>query len=225
MSNAMMRLTVAQEVIQSGVLPIFYHQDLTLAAPLLEASAAGGARVFEWTNRGPGALRLFEELRERAVQKKLSLKLGVGSIVDAPTAAAYINAGAEFVVGPCLSSAVADVCNRRKVSYVPGCGSVTEINEAHALGCEFVKLFPAAEVGGPSFVKAVRGPMPWTSVIATGGVDLTIESFRAWFEAGTTALGLGSNLFAKSLLDARDFKALEQKMAQALQLARQARGG
>ena len=112
------------------------------------------------------------------------MALGVGSVTDAPTAASYLNCGADFVVGPCFVEEVARLCNRRVVPYVPGCGTVAEIVAAQEAGCNLVKLFPAGCAGGPSFVKSVRGPLPRVQIMATGAVEPTEESLRAWFEAG-----------------------------------------
>jgi 2-dehydro-3-deoxyphosphogluconate aldolase/(4S)-4-hydroxy-2-oxoglutarate aldolase len=142
--------------------------------------------------------------------------LGVGTIVDAPTAALYLSAGANFVVGPSLNPEVARLCNRRKVAYLPGCGSATEIAQAEELGVEIVKVFPGSAVGGPGFVKAVLGPMPWTNIMPTGGVNATEESIRSWFEAGVACVGIGSSLIAKDLVTAGNFDAISAKVAQVL---------
>ena len=142
--------------------------------------------------------------------------LGVGSVIDAPTAALYISAGANFVVGPVLNPEVARLCNRHKVAYSPGCGSVSEISDAEELGVEIVKVFPGTQVGGPAFVKAMRGPMPWTRLMPTGGVDATRESIRAWFQAGAACVGMGSKLITKELVAAGDWDAISEKVAQVL---------
>ena len=151
--------------------------------------------------------------------------LGVGSVVDPGTAAMYINAGAAFVVGPVLNEEVAKVCNRRKIAYSPGCGSVSEISRAEELGCEIIKIFPGGQVGGPSFVKSVKGPMPWTSIVPTGGVDSTEESIGAWIGAGCVCLGMGSKLVTKELVAARDWDKISENVSRVIEMIKKARGG
>jgi len=152
------------------------------------------------------------------------LILGVGSGVDPGTASLYINCGANFVVGPILNPEVARACNRRKIPYSPGCGSASEISQAEELGCEIVKVFPGAEVGGPAFVKAVKGPCPWVSIMPTGGVDSTEVSLKAWFDAGVSCVGMGSNLITKDLLKAKDYEGLAKKVRSTRELIRKLRG-
>jgi 2-dehydro-3-deoxyphosphogluconate aldolase/(4S)-4-hydroxy-2-oxoglutarate aldolase len=135
--------------------------------------------------------------------------MGAGSIVDAPTAGIYIANGAKFVVGPLINADVARICNRRGIPYSPGCGSVTEIGDAQELGCEIVKVFPGSSVGGPDFVRNVMGPMPWTRIMPTGGVEPTEASLREWFSAGIVACGIGSNLISRQLLDVGDYRGIE----------------
>jgi len=144
--------------------------------------------------------------------------------VDAPTAALYLANGANFIVGPLLNPEVGKVCNRRKVSYSPGCGSVSEIAQAEELGVEIVKVFPGKEVGGPAFVKNVLGPCPWTAIMPTGGVDATEESISAWIKAGAAALGMGSNLVTRELVAAGDFEGIAKKVEQCLLWVKKARG-
>jgi 2-dehydro-3-deoxyphosphogluconate aldolase/(4S)-4-hydroxy-2-oxoglutarate aldolase len=150
--------------------------------------------------------------------------MGVGSVVDAPTAGLYIANGARFVVGPVLNADVARVCNRRKIPYSPGCGSATEISQAEELGCEIVKIFPGESVGGPDFVKALLGPCPWTRIMPTGGVDSTEESLRKWFEAGVACVGMGTNLITRDLLGKQDYAGIEARVRATIQLIRKIRG-
>jgi 2-dehydro-3-deoxyphosphogluconate aldolase / (4S)-4-hydroxy-2-oxoglutarate aldolase len=149
-----------------------------------------------------------------------SVIMGVGSVVDAPTAGIYIANGAKFVVGPLLNADVARVCNRRGIPYSPGCGTASEIGYAQELGCEIVKVFPGSSVGGPDFVKSVMAPMPWTRIMPTGGVEATEQSLRAWFGAGIVACGIGGNLVTKQLLDAKDYKGIEEKVRTTVQLVK-----
>ncbi|MGD9317486.1 MAG: bifunctional 4-hydroxy-2-oxoglutarate aldolase/2-dehydro-3-deoxy-phosphogluconate aldolase [Anaerolineae bacterium] len=217
------RLEVLSTMIDLGLVPVFYHPDLDVAKQVVAACRAGGARVVEFTNRGDLAFQTFTELAKHIVERELHVVLGVGTIVDAPTAALYLSAGANFVVGPSLNPEVARLCNRRKVAYLPGCGSATEIAQAEELGVEIVKVFPGSAVGGPGFVKAVLGPMPWTNIMPTGGVDATEESIRSWFEAGVACVGIGSKLIAKDLVTAGNFDAISAKVAQVLAWIEEAR--
>jgi len=218
------RLQTLNAILDQGLVPVFYHPDPEVARKVLDAVAAGGGRLLEMTNRGDRACHVFRHLEEYAAKQHPEMILGVGSVIDAPTAALYIAEGANFVVGPTLCPEIARLCNRRKVPYSPGCGSVTEIQTAHELGCEIVKIFPGAEVGGPSFVKAVLGPCPWTLLMPTGGVDATRESVTAWIKAGTAALGIGSNLIRKEDIEAGNYAAITERVRNVLQWVREARG-
>ena len=218
------RLAVLTALESQGVAPVFYHPDPEVSLNVIRACARGGARAIEFTNRGDFAVDLFGDLA-RALQKTdPDVILGIGSVVDAGTAALYLNRGARLVVSPCLVPEVARVCNRRMTAYFPGCGSVTEIGEAHELGCEIVKLFPGASVGGADFVKAVKGPMPWAKIMPTGGVDPDEASVKAWFGAGIVAAGMGSKLITKEMLDAKDYKGIENKVRDTVELIKRVRG-
>ena len=206
------RMEVLNAMFDIGLVPVFYNKDLDTVLAIIEACAAGGARVVEFTNRGDLAYRVFADAIQHISDHNLDVILGVGSIVDAPTAGLYISSGANFVVGPLLNPEVARVCNRRKIPYSPGCGSVSEIAQAEELGVEIVKVFPGSEVGGPAFVKSVAGPCPWTRIMPTGGVDASQESLRAWFGAGVACVGIGSNLVSKEIVASGDFDALTAKV-------------
>jgi 2-dehydro-3-deoxyphosphogluconate aldolase/(4S)-4-hydroxy-2-oxoglutarate aldolase len=205
------------------LVPVFYHGDIGVAEQVVSACTAGGAQVVEFTNRGDFAPQVFLELSQRFVRKDPDVILGVGSVVDAPTAALYIAYGANFVVGPILNPEIARLCNRRKIPYSPGCGSASEIAEAEELGVEIVKVFPGSSVGGPGFVKSVLGPCPWTRMMPTGGVDATEESIGAWFGAGAACVGIGSKLVRKDLVAAGDYESITRKVAQVLTWIREAR--
>jgi 2-dehydro-3-deoxyphosphogluconate aldolase/(4S)-4-hydroxy-2-oxoglutarate aldolase len=210
------RLTVLNAVVETGLVPVFYHADLEVAKQIVAACARGGAQVVEFTNRGDRAWQVFTQLVEWAENPQSDVILGVGSVTDAPTAALYIASGANFVVGPVLNTEVARLCNRRKIAYMPGCGSASEISQAEETGVEIVKVFPGAEVGGPGFVKAMLGPMPWTRIMPTGGVDATEESIQSWFKAGVAAVGIGSNLITRQIVAAGDYDGLSKQVAQVL---------
>lgn len=208
-----------------GIIPVFYNAGYEVARQVACACADGGARVVEFTNRGDRAVDVFTRLEEYCAGERPDIVLGVGSIVDAPTAALYIAAGANFVVGPLLDEETGLLCNSRKIPYSPGCGTMTEIHRAHRLGVEICKVFPGAEVGGPAFVKNVRGPCPWTEIMPTGGVSPTRESLAAWFGAGVACVGMGSNLVTKELLAARDYAGITRRAREAIELVAEIREG
>jgi 2-dehydro-3-deoxyphosphogluconate aldolase/(4S)-4-hydroxy-2-oxoglutarate aldolase len=217
------RLEVLNTMIEIGLIPVFYNQDVEVAKKIVQACAAGGARVVEFTNRGDLAYQVFAELVRHFAKEDPGIILGIGSVIDPGTAALYISSGANFVVGPVLNPGVAKVCNRRKVPYSPGCGSASEISEAEELGVEICKIFPGSQVGGPAFVKAVLGPCPWTRIMPTGGVDATEESIKGWFKAGVSCVGMGSKLVRKDLVAAGNWEEITRTVRQVLEWIREAR--
>jgi len=217
------RIQVAQAMEQTGIVPVFYHSDIELAKQILKACYAAGIRVFEFTNRGDFAHEVFAELNKYALKELPELMLGIGSVVDAGTTSLYLQLGANFIVSPLLKPEMAIVCNQRKVLWAPGCATLTEINQALELGAEIVKIFPGTQVGGPGFVKAVKGPCPWVSIMPTGGVAPTEENLRPWFEAGVTCVGMGSKLFPKAAIQAGDFDRIQATAKKALELVQQIR--
>jgi len=218
------RMAVLTAMMTQGVIPVFYHPDIEVCKNVIQACANGGAKCIEFTNRGDFAWQTFMQVNQYFKDVDPSVIMGVGSVVDAPTAALYIANGANFVVGPLLNAEVAKVCNRHCVPYSPGCGSASEVNYAQELGCEIVKVFPGSCVGGPDFVKNIRGPMPWTKLMPTGGVDPTEESLTKWFKAGIVAAGIGSKLITKELLAAKDYKGIETRVAETVALIHKIRG-
>jgi 2-dehydro-3-deoxyphosphogluconate aldolase/(4S)-4-hydroxy-2-oxoglutarate aldolase len=212
------RMTVLTAMMGQGVVPVFYHPDVETCVNVIQACANGGARCIEFTNRGDFAAHVFLDVARHFARADPSVIMGVGSIVDAPTAGLYIANGARFVVGPILNADVAKVCNRRMIPYSPGCGSASEISYAQELGCEIVKVFPGESVGGPTFVKNVLGPMPWTRIMPTGGVDPDEKSLREWFGAGIVAAGMGSKLITNDLLKAGDWKGIEERVRKTVDL-------
>jgi len=194
----------------SGIVPVFYHSDIEVAKEVLSACYKGGIRTFEFTNRGDFAQDIFAQLVKFAAKECPEMILGIGSIVDAPTAALFIQLGANFIVGPLFNPDIAKVCNRRLIPYSPGCGSVSEIGFAQESGCDLCKVFPAGNVGGPSFIKSVLGPMPWSMLMVTGGVEPTEENITAWIKSGVTCVGMGSNLFPASVIIAKDWSKITE---------------
>lgn len=212
------RLQVYQTMVNTGIVPVFYHSDAEVAKKVLKACYEGGIRAFEFTNRGDFAHEVFAGLVKWADKECPEMILGIGSIVDAPTAALYIQLGANFVVGPLLNPEVFKVCNRRQIAYSPGCATVSEIGLAQELGAEIVKVFPGGNVGGPSFVKNIKGPMPWSRIMVTGGVEPTEENLSAWFRAGVTCVGMGSNLFPKEVLKNGEWHKITELCSQSLSI-------
>jgi len=217
------RLTVLTTMIDVGLVPLFYSDDVELCKKVIHALAKGGARVIEFTNRGDQAMEVFKELVPYFAKAEPNLIMGVGSIVDGPTAALAISYGAEFVVGPMLNAEVAKICNRRKIAYMPGCGTVSEISAAEELGCEICKVFPGAQVGGPGFIKAVMAPMPWSKLMPTGGVSAEEDNIKGWIGAGAVCVGMGSKMVRKDWLAAGEFDKITANAKQVLQWIREAR--
>ncbi|RPI24061.1 MAG: bifunctional 4-hydroxy-2-oxoglutarate aldolase/2-dehydro-3-deoxy-phosphogluconate aldolase [Chloroflexota bacterium] len=210
------RLEVINTVLEVGLVPLFYNPDPQTARNIVAACQAGGARVIEFTNRGDSAYTVFTSLAPYVAHEFPKVILGVGSVVDAPTAAMYIAAGANFIVGPIFNEEIARLCNRRKIAYMPGCGTLTEISKAEEMGVEIVKLFPGESIGGPAFVKAILGPSPWTRAMPTGGVDATQESIQAWFKAGVACVGMGSKLITKEIVSGGNYDSLTARVTQIL---------
>ena len=210
------KMQVLDAIVSTGMVPVYYNKDVEIAKQVVKACYEGGVRAFEFTNRGDFAHEVFAELIKFATKECPELVLGVGSIVDAGTASLYLQLGANFVVGPLFNPEIAKVCNRRLVPYTPGCGSVSEIGFAQEVGCDLGKIFPAGHVGGPSFVKNIKAPMPWSMIMATGAVEPTEENLSAWFKAGVTCVGMGSKLFPKEMIAAGNWEAISTLCRDAL---------
>jgi 2-dehydro-3-deoxyphosphogluconate aldolase/(4S)-4-hydroxy-2-oxoglutarate aldolase len=211
------RLEVAAKMAETGMVPLFYHSDIEIAKKVLKACYDGGARLLEFTSRGDFAHQIFDELNRYVLRELPDMIMGVGSVTDAAAASLYMQLGANFIVTPVLREDIAVVCNRRKVLWSAGCGSLTEIARAEELGGEIVKLFPGSTYG-PGFVKAIKGPQPWTSIMPTGGVSTEEDNLRAWFDAGVTCVGMGSKLISKEVLANGDYEGLKAKVAATLNL-------
>lgn len=217
------RLEVLQTMIETGIVPLYYNSDVAVVKNVVAACYKGGARVFEFTNRGDFAHEVFAELNKWCLKELPGMMVGVGSIAEPATAALYIQMGAHFIVAPSLNEDLAKTCNRRKVAWIPGCGTLSEINKAEELGCEIVKIFPGKEVGGPSFVQSVKAPCPWTNLMPSGGVSPDRENLEAWFKAGVSCVGLGSQLTPKDVIEKGEFTFIENKVREALQIVKEIR--
>ncbi len=210
------RHQVISEMHRSSMVPLFYHKDIELAKKVLHACFKGGARLLEFTHRGDFAHEVFEELIHFSSEHLPGMILGVGSVTDAASASYYMQIGANFVVTPVFREDIAVVCNRRKVLWSPGCGTLTEIAKAEEMGAEIIKLFPG-NIYGPEFVKAIKGPQPWTSIMPTGGVSTDPENLSAWFKSGVVCVGMGSQLISNEVLANKDFDGLKKTVATTLQ--------
>ena len=217
------RIEVFLKMKENGMVPLYYSPDVEKCKKVVKACYDGGARSFEFTNRGDFAHEVFAELSKYVKKELPGMVIGVGSIVEAGTTSLYIQLGADFIVSPMLNPDMAKVCNRRKVLWSPGCGSVSEINQAEELGCELVKIFPAGEVGGPAFISAVKGPMPWSNLMPSGGVTPEYDNLKAWFKAGATCVGMGSQLMKKEFIDGENFEGLTEKVKESLALIQKIR--
>ena len=218
------RLQVAQKMHEQGMVPLFYEADVDTAKQVLDALYRGGARLLEFTNRGDFAHEIFRELNVYARRELPDMILGVGSVTDAGTAALYMQLGANFIVTPALREDIAIACNRRKVLWSPGCGSLTEICRAEELGCEIVKLFPGS-VYGPGFVKSVRAPQPWTNIMPTGGVSPDRDNLSGWLHAGVYCVGMGSKLMKRKANGSFDPEGIERTTREALGMIVDIRAG
>ena len=216
------KLQTLQTIKETGMVPVFYNADLEISKKVLKACYDGGVRAFEFTNRGDFAQEVFGPLVKYANAELPGMIVGVGSVVDPATAALYIQLGANFVVGPLFNPAVAPVCNRRLIPYAPGCGSVSEVGAAQEAGCDICKVFPG-DVLGPTFVKGLRAPMPWSQIMVTGGVKPTKENLEAWFKAGVTAVGMGSNLFPKEVIAAGEWEKISALCKETLDIIKNSR--
>ncbi|UII31821.1 bifunctional 4-hydroxy-2-oxoglutarate aldolase/2-dehydro-3-deoxy-phosphogluconate aldolase [Fulvivirga ulvae] len=211
------RIQVFSKMEETGLVPLFFHDNADVVQQVVKACYLGGARLFEFTSRGDFAHEIYADLAKFCTKECPELILGVGSVTDAAAASLYMQMGANFIVTPVLREDIALVCNRRKVLWSPGCGSLTEIARAEELGCEVVKLFPG-DVYGAEFVKGIKGPCPWTNIMPTGGVTPTEENLKYWFDSGVSCVGMGSQLVTKNIINNGDYGALERKVRETLDI-------
>ncbi|MBS7630513.1 bifunctional 4-hydroxy-2-oxoglutarate aldolase/2-dehydro-3-deoxy-phosphogluconate aldolase [Candidatus Bathyarchaeota archaeon] len=213
---------VLEKILNTGLLPVFFEGDFEIAKNVVKACLEGGAKTIEFTNRGDRALDVFNNLLKWCDAEYKDAILGAGTIIEPSTASQYINSGANFIVGPSFNSEVAKICHRRRVLYIPGCMTPTEISEAEEMGIELVKLFPAC-VLTPMFVKAILGPSPRTLLMPSGGVKFNREEVMKWIEAGAVALNVGSELVNRDLVMERNFEAIRENVKQCLEWIKEAK--
>ncbi|PWJ37955.1 bifunctional 4-hydroxy-2-oxoglutarate aldolase/2-dehydro-3-deoxy-phosphogluconate aldolase [Sediminitomix flava] len=191
------RIEVVTKMKKTVIVPVFFNADVLQSLAFMKTVYEAGVRVFEFTNRAEFAHELFAELIKKARIEMPDLAIGIGSIVDAHTAAIFIQNGADFIVSPLFNDEIGKLCNRRKIAWFPGCSTVSEVSDAHELGAEVVKIFPANAFDAINFIKGIKAPMPWTDVMPTGGVKPTIEDLTKWLDVGVSCVGIGSNLVIK----------------------------
>lgn len=204
---------VYQRIQETPIVPLFFNADLSIATSVLKACYDGGIRVFEFTNRGKEAPYIFAKAMEYVEKECPDLVLGIGTIYDAKQANEFIQMGADFMLQPFITESVGEVCGKHDIPWMPGAMTLTEIRQAEIWGAKIVKIFPG-NVVGPAFVKALKGPMPNTKIMVTGGVEPNKESLSTWFNAGAAAVGMGSQLFPADLIAKKDYQAIEQMIAQ-----------
>ncbi|MGE5124616.1 MAG: bifunctional 4-hydroxy-2-oxoglutarate aldolase/2-dehydro-3-deoxy-phosphogluconate aldolase [Acidobacteriaceae bacterium] len=210
------RLDVFNAMLMDGLIPIFYHADRQAAINVLTACQKGGARFLEFTNRGDFAIDVFKELAQFCRQKKLDFFLGAGTVMDSQTAAQYLAYGADFIVSPILNEDLLRFCNRRKIACLPGCATASEISRAEEFGAEIVKVFPGSTVGGPDFVRNLLGPMPWTRIIPTGGIEAEYDNLSAWFSAGVAGVGMGTKLIRSEYVKTESYDQISDLVSRVL---------
>ncbi len=206
---------VKELISQQGMLPLFYHADSETCIGIAKTLYDAGVRCIEFTNRGSMALQNFKLLVKQKDQEMKDVMLAAGTIKTAEQARQFIDAGADFLISPFFDMAVCDVAYLNKVSWIPGCMTPTEIQVAEQAGCSMIKLFPGNTLGF-SFMEAIKPLFPGLDFIVTGGVDTSEENIRSWLRAGVCAVGMGSNLISKSILDNRDYTSLHAKTKQAI---------
>jgi 2-dehydro-3-deoxyphosphogluconate aldolase/(4S)-4-hydroxy-2-oxoglutarate aldolase len=209
--------TIINEIAQQGFLPLFFQKDVHKAKSVVKVLYASGVKVIEFTNRGTQAIEVFKELAEFRNQEMPDLMLATGTIRTVSDAEGFLDAGADFLISPVFDQALASFANARCVFWVPGCSTPTEIHHADLSGCRVVKLFPGNHLG-PGFVQAIKPLFPGIRFIPTGGVELDEESMGAWFSSGVFAVGLGSNLVSRSIMDNEQYEELTRRTRLARQI-------
>lgn len=217
------RIIVYNVMLEDGLIPLFYNKDIEKTKKVAGALVKGGSRILEFTNRGDLAAEVFTDLMKCSIKEYPDLIIGTGSVMDAPTAALYIALGTNFIVGPSFNKEIALLCNKRKVAYIPGAATATEISKAEEFGAEIVKIFPGSTVGGPGFVKNILGPMPWSKLMPTGGVTAEESNIKAWFDAGVVCIGMGSNLVSSKLVSEGKYDEIADLTSEVLKIIKNVR--
>ena len=214
--------TVLNAIVGQGMLPLYFNADETVSVEILRALSRAGVKAIEYTNRGEAALSNFKKLVAVRDAEMPGVLLGVGTIKNIDQAKAYLDAGADFLVSPGFIPDVAAYCVSKDIFFGPGCMTPTDIIAAENTGIKFIKLFPG-NLLGPEFMSSIKEIFPKLVFMPTGGVDTTKESIEGWFKSGVSAVGMGSKLVSKKLMEARDYKAIEDAAAEVLALIKSIR--
>ena len=217
------RLEVYKIIFSDGMIPLFYNKDKEVAREITEALYKGGSHVLEFTNRGEGALEVFSYLASVVPKAFPDMILGAGTITDAPTAALFIAYGADFIVGPNFDEEIAKLCNKKRIPYIPGAATISEIIKAEEFGAELIKIFPGSTIGGPKFVEALLGPCPKTKVMPTGGVSVDEDNIKAWFKSGVACIGMGSQLVSRKAIADKNYSLITELTVKALSIIKSVR--
>ena len=208
-------------IIEQGMLPLFYHADKDLSLNIVKTLYDAGVRTLEYTNRGPAALENFRFLKE-STKDLTGFYLGIGTIKTAQEAQDFIDAGADYIVAPTVNEEVANLVNAKGLLWVPGCMTPTEISKAQSLGALLIKLFPA-NILGPGFMGAIKELFAGQKFIPTGGVEIEESNLKTWFKSGVCAVGMGSKMITKEILENGDLKSLRENTVKALALIKQSK--
>jgi len=208
---------VSDKIVHQGILPLYFNADETVSVEVLRAIYNAGVRAVEYTNRGEAALNNFKKLVEVKDKETKDMLLGVGTIKTLQQAESYLNIGADFLVSPGLIPEVVDYVNSKNIFYAPGCMTPSEIIAAENKGIAFIKLFPG-NLLGPEFVSSIKEIFPKLLFMPTGGVDTTKENLEAWFKSGVSAVGMGSKLISKKLMEQKDYAAIEKMTKEVLEI-------
>ncbi|WP_127129978.1 bifunctional 4-hydroxy-2-oxoglutarate aldolase/2-dehydro-3-deoxy-phosphogluconate aldolase [Pseudoflavitalea rhizosphaerae] len=216
--NKLIRKTITEQ----GLIPLYFHPDPDTCIGVMKALYAGGVRVVEFTNRGAAAQENFEAMLKVRDKECKDLLLGIGTIKTKKDAKAFIKSGADFIIAPGMIEEVAETVHKEEMLWIPGCMTTTEIIKAEQAGASLVKLFPG-NLLGPGFMSAIRELFPDLLFMPTGGVEAEKENLTAWFKSGVSAVGMGSKLITRSVLEDKKYDELTAAASAALQLIKEVR--
>lgn len=214
---------IIKKIAEQGMLPLYFHADPSVSVEVLKALYAAGIRAVEYTNRGEAALENFKLLKETRDRELPEMLLGIGTIKRKKDAKAFMKAGADFIIAPGMIEEVAEAVHKEEMLWIPGCMTPTEIIKAEEAGAKLVKLFPG-NLLGPAFVSAIKELFPGLYFMPTGGVEVNKENLTGWFKAGVVAVGMGSKLITKDILEKKEYETLINKTKEAIALVQEVRG-
>ena len=200
---------------EQGILPLYFNKDEETSIELLRALFNAGIRTVEYTNRGEAALKNFKQMRKVIDAEMQGMYLGIGTIKDGAMAQTFIDAGADYIICPGLVDSVAEVSDKHDILWVPGCMTPTEIIKAETMGAKMIKLFPG-NILGPDFLSAIKALFPDLLFMPTGGVELDKGNIESWFKAGVCAVGMGSKLVSKDVMENKKYAELTASTKEAI---------